>query len=100
MTDDQHLQSLLLARYPSIAIVTAEEDDALELVSAAAIESRLDMLVWSESTGIRDWLLKDSATIADTEHPAAALYCLTSLAKQRRILVTLDLASHLSKDDR
>jgi AAA+ superfamily predicted ATPase len=98
MTDDECFQSLLQARYPVISVVTVEEDDALQLVTDAANEAMLDLLVWSHSRGVRNWLLKDSPSVADTEHPAAAMYYLAKL-RGRRIVVMLDSAAHL-KDER
>lgn len=100
MTDQRRFESLLLAQYPVISIVTPEEDEAVEMVSAAAIESQFDLILWSESRGVRSGLLKESASVADSEHPAAALFYLSTLPARRRLIVTLDLAAHLSKDER
>ena len=43
--------------------------------------------------------IANSASIADTEHPAAALFYLARMRQKQGIYVMLDLAGHL-KDDR
>jgi SpoVK/Ycf46/Vps4 family AAA+-type ATPase len=100
MSDEERFQSLLQARYPAIAMVTPEEEDALDAVLRAAIELQLDALLWSNSKGVRDGLLEDGISVPDTEHPAAALFHLSTLARKRRVIVMLDLAGHLCKDER
>jgi AAA+ superfamily predicted ATPase len=98
--DEQRILSLFKARYPCLAITTPEEDDALQTVLHAAIETTHDVLIWSQSVGIRDALLRDSPPTIDTEHPAAALYHLGTLDASRRLIVMLDLVPHLNKDER
>ncbi|HEY7115151.1 MAG TPA: AAA family ATPase [Tepidisphaeraceae bacterium] len=100
MTDEERFQGLLQARYPAISVITPEEEDALDVVLRAAIELQLDALLWSNSGGVRDGLLEGGPGVPDTEHPAAALYHLSTLPAKRRVIVTLDLAPHLSKDER
>src|SRR4051812_30760756 len=100
MNDEGRFQQLLLARYPAVSIVTPEEEDALDTVLRAAVELQLDALLWSNSRGVRDGLLEDGQSVPDSEHPAAAMFHLTTLAAKRRVIVTLDLAAHLSKDER
>src|SRR5258706_2011529 len=100
MTDEERFQSLLRARYPAVSIVTPEEEDALDTVLRAAIELQLDALLWSNSRGVRDGLLEDGASVPDSEHPAAAMFHLSTLPAKRRVIVTLDLAAHLGKDER
>jgi AAA+ superfamily predicted ATPase len=100
LTDDRRFLALLRARYSCVAIVTPEEDEALETVLHAAIETDHEVLIWSQSVGVRDALLRDSPPTIDTEHPAAALYHLGSLDAKRRLIILLDLVPHLSKDER
>jgi AAA+ superfamily predicted ATPase len=98
ISDEERFGAVLGARYPAVSIVTAEEEDALDVVLRAALESRLDALLWSRSRGVRDGLLEDGTSVPDSEHPAAALYYFSNLPPKRRVLVMLDLAGHL-KDD-
>jgi len=100
MTDEERFAGVLRARYPAISIVTPEEEDALDVVLRAAIELQLDALLWSHSRGVRDGLLEAGASVADSEHPAAALYHLSTLPPKRRVIVMLDLVAYLSKDER
>jgi SpoVK/Ycf46/Vps4 family AAA+-type ATPase len=100
MTDEERFQALLQARYPAISIVTPEEEDALDTVLRATVEVQLDALLWSNSRGVRDGLLEDGPSVPDSEHPAAAMFHLTTLSAKRRVIVTLDLAAHLAKDER
>jgi SpoVK/Ycf46/Vps4 family AAA+-type ATPase len=100
MTDEERFTSLLAARHPAIAIVTPEEEDALDVALRAAVELQLDLLLWSNSRGVRDGLLEGGPGIPDTEHPAAALYHLSTLPAKRRAIVLLDIAKHLGKDER
>ena len=100
VSDEHRFQSLLQARYPAVAIITPEEEDALDTVLRAAMELQLDALIWSNARGVRDGLLESGPSVLDTEHPAAALYHLSTLPARRRVIVTLDLAAHLCKDER
>src|SRR3954466_9333403 len=100
MTDEQRFEDVLKARYPAVAIVTPEEEDALDTVLRAAVELQLDVLLWSNSRGVRDGLLEEGPSVPDSEHPAAALYHLSTIPPRRRVMVTLDLAPHLLKDER
>src|SRR4051794_23716650 len=100
MNDEGRFQQLLLARYPAVSIVTPEEEDALDCVLRAAVELQLDVLLWSNSRGVRDGLLEEGPSMPDSEHPAAALYHLSTIPPRRRVMVTLDLAPHLVKDER
>ncbi|HSI35890.1 MAG TPA: AAA family ATPase [Tepidisphaeraceae bacterium] len=101
MTDSDRFQSLLAARYPCVAVTTAEEHDGVELAIHAAVEAGLPVWLWSQSKGVRDGLLRDAPPVPDTEHPAAALYHLESAeAGRRSLFVALDLCPHLSRDER
>ncbi len=98
MTDQRRFEQLLLAEHPCISISTFEEDDALAMVRAVAIEMRQELLLWSMNGGVRDGLIDKSPPLLDTEHPAGALYKLLRM-DGRMIVVMLDLAGHL-KDER
>src|SRR3954462_13125152 len=100
MTDEERFGHVLQARYPVGSICSAEEEHALDTVLRAAVELQLDALLWSNSRGVRDGLLEDGASVPDSEHPAAAMFHLTTLPQKRRVIVTLDLAAHLLKDER
>ena len=101
MTDSARFQSLLAARYPCVALTTAEEHDAVELAIHAAVQANLPVWLWSQSKGVRDGLLREAPPVPDTEHPAAALYHLESAeAGRRSLFVALDLCPHLSRDER
>ena len=100
MTDQQRFEQLVLAKHPCVHIVTYEEDYALQTVRHAAVENGWDLWLWTVTGGLRDGLLENSASVADTEHPAAALYHLCrDRAGKRGLFVMLDLAGHL-KDER
>jgi hypothetical protein len=97
-TDHERLGQLLAAGHPCISIATFEEDDAMDLVRRLAMDSGLPMSQWSINQGVRDGLLARSGAVADSEHPAAALY---HLGQQSRpcIAVMFDIAAHL-RDER
>src|SRR5689334_20976857 len=99
MTDRESLQQLLKAHHPCIHIVTQEEDYALRLLTEIAVENQLDLWTWSITRGVRDGLVMDSVSVADTEHPAAALYSFCQSPHRRAVRVMLDLSGHL-KDER
>lgn len=85
---------MVQSRHPCIALCTCEEDDALALVRESAIEMQRPMWLWSATRGVRDGILADSAMIADSEHPAAALtYLLQS--SPAALTALLDLNTHL-----
>jgi SpoVK/Ycf46/Vps4 family AAA+-type ATPase len=98
ISDEERFGAVLGARYPAVSIVTSEEEDALDVVLRAALEARLDALLWSRSRGVRDGLLEDGTSVPESAPPAAALYYFSNLPPKRRVIVTLDLAGHL-KDD-
>jgi SpoVK/Ycf46/Vps4 family AAA+-type ATPase len=100
MTDQQRFEQLVQAKHPCVQIVTYEEDYALQVVRHAAVENGWDCWMWTVTGGLRDALLENSASVADTEHPAAALYHLCQgRGGKRGLFVMLDLAGHL-KDER
>ena len=100
MTDQQRFEQLVLARHPCVHIVTYEEDYALQTVRHAAVANGWDCWMWTVTGGLRDALLEGARAVADTEHPAAALYHLCQgRGGTRGLFVMLDLAAHL-KDER
>lgn len=98
MTDIDRFQRLLLARHPCVSILSFEEDHALSIVRHVAVEQGKDLWLWSVSGGLRDGMLSNSPSLADTEHPAAALYRMTR-DDMKGVFVMLDVAGHL-KDER
>jgi SpoVK/Ycf46/Vps4 family AAA+-type ATPase len=98
-TDQDRLQQLIVARHPCIAIATHDEHYVLTVLRQLAVERQTEMWLWSVTLGWRDGLLAGSPPVAETEHPAAAMYYVAHLPPRARIYVTLDLAGHL-KDER
>lgn len=96
--DVQRLEVLLSSEHPAIHIPTLEEDEALRVIRETALGARRDLWLWSVSRGVRDGLLAQPVPIADTEHPAAALYYWLG-RNEPIIAVMLDLSGHL-KDER
>ena len=100
MTDLERLERLLQAKYPCVWVVTQEEEYALGLVRAAAMNSGGELWIWSVIGGVREGLLADNQPLPETEHPAAALYhASTRITRPGSILLMLDLCGHL-KDER
>ena len=94
MSDIAELIKLLRSRHSCVVINTFEEAEALTMAREACIEAQQNMWLWSSSRGLRDGCLEDTASIADTEHPAAALtYVLGQPG--RLVLVMLDVAESL-----
>src|SRR5687767_11839584 len=91
MNDREGLEQLIRARHPCMRIVTHEEDYALRVLREIAVALGLDLWTWSIVGGVRDGLIENSASIADTEHPAAALYHFSQSPHRRAIRVMLDL---------
>jgi SpoVK/Ycf46/Vps4 family AAA+-type ATPase len=98
MDDHTRFQRLLLARHPLVSMLTFEEDYALSIVRQAAMELSRDVWLWSISSGLRDGMIENGPALADTEHPAAALYHIAN-QNLRGLCVMLDLSGHL-KDER
>jgi SpoVK/Ycf46/Vps4 family AAA+-type ATPase len=96
--DRERFGRLLAAGHGCISIVTFEESDALDLVRTCAMDSAMPCWQWSINRGLTDGLVADMPAIADTEHPAAALYWL-SIQDRPCMTILLDLAGHL-KDER
>ena len=97
MTDQEQLSRLLRAGHPCISILTYEEADALALVRTTAVDMGLEMMEWSVLRGLRDGLVAASPVVTSTEHPAAALFFLSTLSRQA-VVVMLDLVPHLKEE--
>ena len=95
MTDQEHLKQLILSRHPCIAIATHDEHYVLSVLRQVAAERGVEMWLWSVTLGWRDGLVADGPPVAETEHPAAAMYYVANLPPKARMYVTLDLAEHL-----
>lgn len=94
MEDCERLQKLIKAGYGCLSIVTHEEPYALEVVRLAALNLSRPLWTWSVACGMRDGLLADSCSIAETELPAAGLRHMMD-TDPGSICVTLDLGEHL-----
>ena len=98
MDDVAKLEQILKAECPCISIVTQEEEYALEVIHAAAMGSKYDLMLWSESAGIRGGMFEtteeDKAIQETTENPNVALVMLRQV-KPRTISVLQDMGSHL-----
>lgn len=94
MNDVEQFQQLVNAGYCCISIVTYEERYALEIIRQVVLDRKGNMLIWSVAGGVREGLMTDSPSIADTETPSAGLRRLAD-AQEGSICVTLDLAEHL-----
>src|SRR5256885_16352456 len=81
MNDDpKRLAQILRAAPPCVSILTYEEAQALAVVHAAAAELSRGVMEWSVIRGLRDAAGAGGAKISDTEHPAAALFFLSTMA--------------------
>jgi len=94
MNDVEQLRQLINSGYCCISIATYEERYALEIIRQVVLDRNGNMLIWSVAGGVREGLMTDSPSIADTETPSAGLRRLAD-AKEGSICVTLDLAEHL-----
>ena len=102
MTDLQHIDQLITARHPCLAIASFEEDYVLGLLRQVAVERGWDLWLWSVTRGLRDGLIAGTPPVPDTDHPAGALYHIAHGRNQPHkpaLYVTVDLADHL-KDGR
>src|SRR5262249_54021965 len=100
MTDNERFAQLLDATTACVSIVSFEEQYALSVVREVAMERGLNLRIWSVTRGLRDGLVEDAPVVADTDHPAAALYTLSNDRKlPQGIAVFLDLCGHL-RDER
>jgi SpoVK/Ycf46/Vps4 family AAA+-type ATPase len=97
MSDIDELNKLFACRHPCVSIQTYEESQALEIVRQAALQRGCDLWLWSISTGLRDGLLENGPSIAETENPAAALYRIVK-DKFKGIIVMLDLCGSLREE--
>src|SRR5438045_8488000 len=93
--DQQRFEQLVTARHPCILISTTEEDAALGIIRASALERGTDILLWSITRGVHDGLMAESVSITDTEHPAAALHYFERNGTRQCLLVMLDVIGHL-----
>jgi len=99
MSDREHFEQLILAHHPCVVVATVDEAYVLTLLREIAVQAQREMWQWSFTNGLGDALLSDSPTIADSEHPAGALYYLINNVTRSIICALLDLPGHL-KDDR
>ena len=100
MDDVTRLEQLLRSDCPCIAIVTHEEEHALQLIQNALMAGKREFSIWSASEGIRGGFFQndeeEQALQQATESPNVALAGLCQ-AKPGSVCVTLDLAEHLKE---
>jgi AAA+ superfamily predicted ATPase len=96
VSDQDRLDQLILnARHPCVWIVTNEESRALQMTTDTAMAAREPLWVWSAVKGLRPGLIEHGRPVANTEHPAAALFHLCTSNETPCIAVMIDLAGHL-----
>ncbi|MFO0835363.1 MAG: AAA family ATPase [Phycisphaerales bacterium] len=93
--DLPRLKALIDAGHASVFISTSEEQDALDLAFACAVDLDLPAQRWSAVLGITDARI-DSGVEPHTENAAAAMFHWMRTLNQPAVLVLLDLADHLS----
>ncbi len=94
MDDLTQLCSLIRSRHPSVHIVTAEEPEAVELVSDAARRLGSYLWRWDAVDGLTAPLEPETLPIEDSTHPAAALEWLV-LHDVSSITLLIDITKHL-----
>jgi SpoVK/Ycf46/Vps4 family AAA+-type ATPase len=99
MTDRDRLQQLINARHACLTVATSDEEYLLIHLRELAIEMNREIWQWTVTDGLRDALLAGERVVAQTDHPAAALYHLTRNTTGALLCVMLDLPGHL-KDER
>ncbi len=98
LSDADALHDLLRARHACVYLPTYEEEHALDIVRAVAADRKRHFLIWTVTRGIRDGMIEDEATIADTAHPAGAMTHLAIHPPANSIIAMLDLAGHLEDE--
>jgi ATP-dependent 26S proteasome regulatory subunit len=88
---------LLQAQHPGVAILTFEEEYAVDVVRQAAMGRGQDLWVWSHTSGLRDGLVVDGEGVEGSDNPAAAIYSLIKDKGRRGVFLFLDLATHLEE---
>jgi SpoVK/Ycf46/Vps4 family AAA+-type ATPase len=99
MTDRARFEQLILADHACVTITTSDEAYVLGLLRQITMDAGREMWRWSITTGLGDAMVLGAPTIADTEHPAAALYYLSHKITRPILCVMLDLPGHL-KDEK
>ena len=94
MNDYERFQRVINGGYCCISITTQEERYALEIVRQTGKQLERDLWVWSLADGVREGLIAESPSIANTEKPAEGLENLSG-SNENSICVTLDLAEHI-----
>jgi hypothetical protein len=98
MGDRQRFVKLLRARHACVAIVTSEEDHALNTVVGAALDVGRPVLVWSVVRGLCEGVFNgEHQPRPETQTPVAALRNL-ALDGQARVIAMLDLGEHLGAE--
>ncbi|MBL8760557.1 MAG: AAA family ATPase [Phycisphaerae bacterium] len=92
--DLPRLKSLLDAGHAGVFISTGEEQEALDLAFACAVDLNLPAQRWSAVNGVTDARIESGAE-PHTENAAAAMFHWLRSVQQPAMLVLLDVADHL-----
>lgn len=100
--DQQRLDRLLASRVPCVAVQTFEEEYVVDLAHHVAAERGWNVWVWTVIGGLRDGVAP-TPPVADTTHPAAAMYQIAAdirgrSAERPAVYIILDIAGHLSDE--
>jgi hypothetical protein len=90
----QDVASHVRARFPILYLVSWEEERVLRELEAAAISLRKMLLVWSETTGLRNVALPKEAPDRRLREPAAVLEHI-GFSDREAIFVLLDFHAHI-----
>lgn len=92
--DQYQLELAFRSAQPCVMILTNEEDEAMGAVVAAAVRCDRSILCWDAVDGMCNGIPGESEVLADTQHPAGALFGLSKEPTQR-VAIFRDLAKHL-----
>lgn len=90
-----NLSRTVRAGHPCIVLSTNDEPVARELVGAVLVQGERPVYDWSVSKGLGDARYLGAQRIAETEHPAAALYHLAQTIQHPCAAVFYDLLDHI-----
>lgn len=95
MNDSQRFASYINARQTCILIQTYEEQYASQIVMNVAHEKIISTLAWTASRGVYEPFNPQSQSVADTEHPAAALFYLLNMPDPPAMVLLHDIMDYL-----
>jgi len=95
--DLEQFTRLMRAQHSAVAILTFEEEYAVDIVRQTVMGRGEDLWLWTHTDGVRDGIIANGAPLVSTENPAAAIYSLLKDKGKKGIFLFLDLASHLDE---